>query len=121
MRIRRCVDRFLNNDAPPTIALSRFFALELRAVGSLISILTARTQGTRHPSKAIMDLMTSAHFSQFNHDHHGQILGLRAVLWVLHVTTATPEGQMQRASCHFIFDVLKRPTSNVKKAKTELL
>jgi hypothetical protein len=105
MRIRRCVDRFLNNDAP-TIALSSFFALELRAVGSLISILTARKQGTRHPpNKAIMDLMTSAHFSQVNHDHHGQILGLNAVLWVLHVTTATPGGQMQERasclSCHF--------------------
>ena len=60
---------------------SNIIALELR-VRSAISA----------PTKAIMDLMTSTHFSWFNHDHHGQILAFCS-LRVLHVPTVTPENK----------------------------
>jgi hypothetical protein len=74
-------------------------------MGSSISNLTEKKR-TRHPPKANINLRTSAHSSQFNHDHHGQILACCSH----NVPTATAEEQMQTGSSHAMFDVLKRPT-----------
>jgi hypothetical protein len=89
MRIRRYVDLFLNNDATFASRMPSSFTLKHFCTGAESGVINLNSEGkTTQPPKAIMDLMTSSHFSRNNHDHHGQILACCS-LWVLHAPTAT--------------------------------
>ncbi len=118
MRIRRCVDRLHSWTTMPQLWHFQVFCIGAESSG-VINLNSAGketrdkapTRGNHGPDDF------RPFFSIQPWSSWSDSWAACCSLWVLHVTTATPEEQMQRASCHAIFHVLKRPTSNVKKAK----
>lgn len=93
VRTRRCVERFSNEDGTITSTLAssaKHFAVG--AESGVVNLYSNLEMGNRTPIKSIMNLHTSADFSQFNHD--GQILAFstrreKKGLKLLHVPTGT--------------------------------